>query len=109
MRRHFVLICLAITAMSAPAVAQEDSFMFGAGLESCATWLSNPIAQADGNAWIWGFWSGMNYVSKFPSVGHTTDAKGIVALIKQECQSDPSRDLQDVVAATYLDFVKQGR
>lgn len=81
---------VAIAALSFPAVAQEANvWVVGIGGMSCAVWISDPRAEAEGNAWILGYWSGVNMAND-SSVGNSTDGLGIIERVKAECRANPA-------------------
>jgi hypothetical protein len=99
-----VLGCIAQTGHAEPTLIRG----YGASA-SCATWMSTTLHEAAGSAWLTGFWSGANYFGPQNQVGKTTDVKGLVALAKRECTSDPSVTLQVVAVRLYERFLREGR
>lgn len=84
-----------LVLLPAQAFAQDSpSLAFAQGLSSCARWTSDPVIELGVKSWILGYWSGMNAldpVNRF--VGQSSDGAGIVALVRRECNSDPSTKL----------------
>jgi hypothetical protein len=84
--------------------------MVGIGLASCATWLSDAGHEAEGTAWLWGYWTGLNSVNPSQTmVGSTTDAQGIAATVKAQCKLDPAEKLVDATRDVYIRFAETGR
>lgn len=100
-------VLIAVFAMGAAEPAQASSYIWG-GEQSCATWLSTDAQRAAGNWWIWGYWSGLNVQSN-GTVGHSTDANGVIGEVKLYCESAPSTNLINATTQVYLRFKAQGR
>ena len=82
--------------------------MTGIGSMSCAHWQSTKEHLSEGTVWIYGFWTGLNYVaaaSEQPQSG--TDTAAIVAEVKKTCAHAPSLTLASAVWTTYLEFSKK--
>jgi hypothetical protein len=97
-----------------PQIAPIPLYVVGAGLsESCAAWLSSPAKEAEGAAWILGYWSGLNrenYDSGHgANVGHTLTGPEIVAEVKRRCQESPSWQPIWQAQRLYGEFERQGR
>ena len=83
---------------------------FGVGNSSCATWLSTPIKEYEGKAWIYGAWSGMNFKNQSNHVvGDSTDAEGIVGEVKAMCFKEPSLPLRSATYQTYVRLERANR
>ena len=83
-------------------------YMFGLGRTSCANWVPEREAEAEG--WIFGFWSGINLASRTRrDVGSGTDGQGIIAEIKQVCRKDPSLPISDAITVIYNKLYLAGR
>jgi hypothetical protein len=69
---------------------------------SCASWLQNAETESAGEAWVTGFWSGMNASNPDNNtVGMTTGRKGIYGEVKNYCRDHPSHLLGVAVAVVY--------
>jgi hypothetical protein len=82
----------------------------GQGRSSCASWLSHPEFERDGDQWIVGYWTAMNKYNKQNSeVGSRSDPEGILGEIKKICLAEPSSVLDDVVGRVYKRFEEEGK
>jgi hypothetical protein len=82
--------------------------MTGIGGMSCTYWRATKEHQLEGTVWIYGFWTGLNYVaaaSEQPQSG--TDTAEIVADVKKRCVQAPSQTLASAVWNAYLEFNKR--
>lgn len=98
---------IAAVALATTEPTQPSSYIWG-GQQSCATWLSDAAQKATGNWWIWGYWSGLNVQSN-GTVGHSTDANGVIGEIKLYCEAAPSTNLINATTQVYMRFKAQGR
>jgi hypothetical protein len=77
--------------------------MMGIGGMSCAHWRSTQEHLLEGTVWIYGFWTGLNYVA---AAGDQTQAKtdvaAIVAEVEKTCVQQTSQTLASAVWTTYL-------
>src|ERR1700738_3905648 len=95
---------LAALVLAAPAclVAAQDAKisvdMIGIGSMSCAHWRSSQEHQLEGTVWIYGFWTGLNYVA---AASDQTQAKidvaKIVAEVDKTCARQTSQTLANAV------------
>jgi hypothetical protein len=98
------------------AVAQQQqAFILGIGLRSCAHWLCNTSIY-EGEVWILGFWTGLNVANAslagqgfvgHGSVGHGTDAQGIFAEVRKVCAARPSMTLSSAVFTVYSEMANR--
>ena len=81
--------------------------MIGIGGMSCAHWLSTNERLLEGTVWIYGFWTGLNYVA---AASDQTQAKiddvAIAAQVEKTCARQTSQPLASAVWATYLQSKK---
>jgi hypothetical protein len=93
------MICLA----GSRAAAQDvDTLSLGIGTRSCAVWQSSAALTNQGNAWIYGFWTAMNFANASNHhVGAHTDGLGILAEVKKTCDQSPSELLNQAALYTY--------
>jgi hypothetical protein len=77
--------------------------MVGIGRMSCAHWRSTHEHLLEGTIWIYGFWTGVNYVA---AASDQTQAKidvaAIVAEVEKTCAQQTSQTLASAVWSTYL-------
>jgi hypothetical protein len=78
--------------------------MIGIGGISCAHWRSTQAHRLEGTIWIYGFWTGLNYVA---AASDQTQAKidvaEIVAQVEKTCAQQTSQTLGSAVWTTYLE------
>jgi hypothetical protein len=87
--------CLA-SAQGAP------TYIIGIGLKSCSYWQSSPATSGEGEAWIYGNWTGLNiHNTQNRMVGSRTDGDGIVAEVKKVCEGQPFMSLSEAVLKVY--------
>lgn len=111
MVKAFLLAALVFVVSAYPALAQDTKVsvgMTGIGGMSCAHWRATKEHETEGTVWIFGFWTGLNYVaaaSEQPQSG--TDTAEIVARVKMICARIPSQTLASAVWNIYLEFDKR--
>ena len=102
------LAALVFVAPAQPALSQDTKVsvdMTGIGALSCAHWRSTQEHLAEGTVWIYGFWTGLNYVAAASDQAQSgTDNGKIVAEVKKTCAQVPSQTLASAVWTTYLEF-----
>ena len=78
--------------------------MIGIGRMSCAHWRSTQAHQLEGTIWVYGFWTGLNYVA---AASDQTQAKidvaAIVAQVEKTCAQQTSQTLASAAWTTYLE------
>jgi hypothetical protein len=77
--------------------------MIGIGGMSCAHWRSTQEHLLEGTIWIYGFWTGLNYVAA--ASGQTQakiDVAAIVGEVEKTCAQQTSQTLASAVWTTYL-------
>src|ERR1700689_5906144 len=57
------LVCAAPVRLSSAQDAKVSVDMIGIGGLSCAHWQSTQAHRLEGTIWIYGFWTGLNYVA----------------------------------------------
>jgi hypothetical protein len=103
-----VLIAVLVFAAPACLVSAQDARvsvdMIGIGRMSCAHWRSTQEHRLEGTIWIYGFWTGLNYVA---AASDQTQAKidvaAIVAQVEKTCAQQTSQTLASAVWTTYLE------
>jgi hypothetical protein len=111
MVKRVPLAALVGAALVSPALAEDTKVsvqMTGIGGMSCAHWQSTQARRSEGTAWIYGFWTGLNYVAaaseqKQSKIGTTA----IVAEVAKTCAQRPSEALATAVWNTYLALDKR--
>ncbi len=111
MAKAVLLAALACAVPACPALAQDAKVsvgMTGIGGMSCAHWRSTNEHLSEGTVWIYGFWTGLNYVAAASEQAQSgTDTAAIVAEVKKTCAQSPSQALASAVWTTYLEFNKR--
>jgi hypothetical protein len=93
---------LVLWFMVEPALAQQQQALItGIGRMSCAHWLSQSFNE--GEAWILGFWSGLNH-AKARTVGQHTNGEGIIAEVRKVCAARPSMTLVGAAFTGYSEM-----
>jgi hypothetical protein len=102
-----VLFAALVFAASARLVSAQDSKvsvdMIGIGGMSCAHWRSTQQHRVEGTIWVYGFWTGLNYVA---AASDQTPVKineaAIVTEVEKTCAQQMSQTLASAVWTTYL-------
>ncbi len=102
------LVLAAAIANVSPA-APHDMMVMGIGYHSCATWTETPDKFSEGEAWIYGYWTGLNQAGPRRDVGSATDSPGIIAEIRKLCEATPSASLMNMTYQVYTTLRLQGR
>ena len=77
--------------------------MIGIGSMSCAHWRSKQEHLLEGTVWIYGFWTGLNYVAAASDQAQAKiDAAAIVTEVEKTCARQTSQTLANAVWTTYL-------
>ena len=101
------LFAALVFAASACLVSAQDAKvsvdMIGIGGMSCAHWRSTQQHRLEGTIWIYGFWTGLNYVA---AASDQTQAKinvaAIVTEVEKTCAQETSQTLASAAWTTYL-------
>jgi hypothetical protein len=102
------LICAAPVCPSSAQDIKVSVDMMGIGSMSCAHWQSTQAHRSEGTVWIYGFWTGLNYVASASEQTETkVDTAAIVAEVKKICAQRPSQVLASAVWTAYLDLNKR--
>ncbi len=102
------LVCAAPVGLSSAQDAEVSVDMMGIGSLSCAHWQSNQAHQLEGTIWIYGFWTGLNYVASASEQTETKiDTAAVVVEVKKTCAQRPSQVLASAVWTAYLDLHKR--
>src|SRR6266516_7195824 len=102
-----LLFAVIVSAVAVCPVSAQDAKvsvdMIGIGSMSCAHWRSTKEHLLEGTVWIYGFWTGLNYVAA--ASGQTQakiDITAIVAEVEKTCAQQTSQTLAGAVWTTYL-------
>src|SRR5258706_14571515 len=99
------LICAAPVCASSAQEAKVSVDMMGIGGMSCAHWQSTQANRSEGTIWIYGFWTGLNYVaSASEQTERKVDTATVVVEVKKTCAQRPSQVLASAGWTTYLDL-----
>jgi hypothetical protein len=106
MIKRIVFAALVFAAPACMVSAQDAKIsvdMIGIGGMSCAHWRSTREHHLEGTIWIYGFWTGLNYVA---AASDQTQAKiavaAIVTEVEKTCAQQTSQTLASAVWTTYL-------
>lgn len=101
------LICAAPVCPSSAQDAKVSVDMMGIGATSCAHWQSTQGHRLEGTIWIYGFWTGLNYVASASEQAVTkVDTAAVVVAVEKRCAQRPSQVLASAVWTAYLDLNK---
>ena len=110
-RRMKKRVLLAVLVFAAPvfAVSAQDAKvsvdMMGIGGMSCTHWRSTQEHRLEGAVWIYGFWTGLNYVAAASDQSQAKiDVSAIVPEVEKTCALQTSQTLASAVWTTYLEF-----
>jgi hypothetical protein len=102
------LICAASVCASSAQDAKVSVDMMGIGAMSCAHWQSTQAHRLEGTIWIYGFWTGLNYVASASDQTETkVDTAAAVVEVRKTCAQSPSQPLASAVWTAYLDLNKK--
>jgi hypothetical protein len=113
MRILLVILLSTVTAKhtAAAAIESEDKLsvnLAGVGTKTCAYWLSSQQHKSEGVVWIYGFWSGLNYVAAASQQDQSkATSNATIAAVETVCKREPSRILAAVVWSAYIDLNRQ--
>jgi hypothetical protein len=102
-----VLFAALVFAASARLVSAQDSRvsvdMIGIGGMSCAHWRSTQQNRVEGTIWIYGFWTGLNYVAAASDQAQVKINEAAIATeVEKTCAQQMSQTLASAVWTTYL-------
>jgi hypothetical protein len=107
MIRRIMIAALVFAAPVCRVSAQDTKVsvdMIGIGRMSCAHWQSTQAHRLEGTIWVYGFWTGLNYVA---AASDQTPAKidvgAIVAQVKKTCVQQTSQTLASAAWTAYLE------
>jgi hypothetical protein len=100
-----VLVCAASVRLSSAEDAKVSVDMMGIGGLSCSHWQSTQAHRLEGIIWIYGFWTGLNYVASASEQTATkVDTAAVAVEVKKTCAQRPSQALASAVWTTYLEL-----
>src|SRR3979411_728131 len=106
MIKRVLFAVLVFAAPVWPVSAQDAKVsvdMIGIGGMSCAHWRSTQEHLLEGTVWIYGFWTGLNYVAAASDQAQAKiDMAAIVPEVEKTCSQQPSQTLASAVWTTYL-------
>jgi hypothetical protein len=101
-----IIAALLFGLLVCPVSAQETTVsvdMIGIGSMSCAHWRSTKEHLLEGTIWIYGFWTGLNYVAAASDQQQSKiGAAAIVARVEKTCGQQVSQTLASAVWSTYI-------
>jgi hypothetical protein len=106
MIKRALFLALVVSCPSRLLSAQDANVsvdMIGIGSMSCAHWRSTQEHRLEGTVWIYGFWTGLNYVAA--ASGQTQakiDAAEISAKVEKTCALGSSQTLASAAWTTYV-------
>jgi hypothetical protein len=100
----FAVLVFAAPVWPVPAQDAKVSVdMIGIGGMSCAHWRSTKEHLLEGTVWIYGFWTGLNYVAAASDQAQAKiDMKAIVAEVEKTCAQKTLKTLASAVWTAYL-------
>ena len=108
MIKRVLLAVLFFTAPLCPVSAQDAKVsvdMMGIGGMSCTHWRSTQEHRLEGAVWIYGFWTGLNYVAAASDQSQAKiDVSAVVPEVEKTCAQQTSQTLASAVWTTYLEF-----
>jgi hypothetical protein len=95
----------AVAAVLATAGAQDnhDVMTFGMGSMSCDYWQSDGDRRREGEAWLLGYWSGLNRLNLANgAVGGEAGGQGVINQVQTICRDHGDQRLEQAVYAAYV-------
>ena len=106
MIKRTIFAALVFGAPACLVLAQDTKIsvdMIGIGGMSCAYWRSTQAHRREGAIWIYGFWTGLNYVAAASGQAQPKiSMSSIVAEVEKTCARKASQTLASAVWTTYL-------
>jgi hypothetical protein len=104
-------LTLCMLAGEAGAAGTGTSIVYGAGNESCGTWLSSSTNQDIRNwqtSWVLGWLSASGHYQVLGRM-KDTDAAAVTAWLDNYCKEHPLDELQEASAALIRELAKRGK
>jgi hypothetical protein len=106
MIKRVLFAVLVFTALVSLASAQDSNVsvdMIGIGSMSCAHWRSTKEHLLEGTVWIYGFWTGLNYVAAASDQAQAKiDVAATMSEVEKTCAQQMSQTLASAVWTTYI-------
>jgi hypothetical protein len=111
LQRIFLMTLLPIGAASNAAGDAADANraeqlsvnLVGVGSKTCGDWLSSSARKLEGAVWIYGFWSGLNYVAAASEQKQSqASSADMVDAVEKVCRREPSQILASAVWMAYV-------
>jgi hypothetical protein len=109
--RILLMILLSTPAAESAAAATAESEeklsvnLAGIGAKTCGYWLSSQNHKSEGALWIYGFWSGLNYVAAASQQDQSkATSSAMIAAVETVCRREPSRVLAAAAWSAYIDL-----
>jgi hypothetical protein len=106
MIKRILFAALVFAAPACLVLAQDAKIsvdMIGIGSMSCTHWRSTQEHRLEGTIWIYGFWTGLNYVAAASDqTPAKIDAAVMVNEVEKTCAHQTSQTLASAVWTTYL-------
>jgi hypothetical protein len=103
-------ILFIVSLSTATAAVAEDKLsvnLGGIGSKTCGYWLSGKGQKLEGTVWIYGFWSGLNYVAAASDQDQSrATSADMVDAVEKACKREPSRILASAAWSAYVDLNK---
>jgi hypothetical protein len=100
------LLFTLVLSTNAPAMGRAEDIsvdLAGIGNKTCAHWLSSPDHKSEGAVWIYGFWSGLNYVAAASEQDQSrATSTEMIAAVETACKRQPSRVLASAAWSAYI-------
>jgi hypothetical protein len=108
LRRTALIFLLSILAARAEGASDDASVnLAGIGTKSCSYWLAGRAHRSEGAVWIYGFWSGLNYVAVASEQKQSNATSSeMIAAVEKLCRRDPTDLLASAVWSAYIDSSK---
>jgi hypothetical protein len=109
-----ILLIILLASCAIPADAAEEPAdagrtkqlrvnLAGFGNKSCSDWLSSSSRKLEGAVWIYGFWSGLNYVAAASEQKQSqASSADMLAAVEKVCRRDASQILASAVWVAYV-------
>jgi hypothetical protein len=77
--------------------------LVGFGSKTCSDWLSSSGHRLEGAVWIYGFWSGLNYVAAASEQKQSqASSADMLDAVEKVCRREPSQILASAVWVAYV-------
>jgi hypothetical protein len=102
------LLMMLLSSAAADAAESTDKLsvdIAGVGSKTCGYWLSGQDHKLEGTVWIYGFWSGLNYVAAASQQDQSkATSAAMLAAVEKLCRREPSRVLASAAWSAYIDL-----